>query len=130
MLHHIPEYLALLQASASAVAKGGALSTCQDPRRDGRLAAGHYVGGQALYIPWRLTEGRVLEGIGNRIRRTRGIFLENNLDDQGEFHFHRNGVDSDAILAQLRADFAQTEIEIYFSSHARLAQWLGQRLPL
>ena len=130
MLHHIPDYLALLQASALAVAKGGALLTFQDPLRYDRLPPGHYVAGQALYIPWRLTEGRVLEGIRNRIRRTRGIFLENNLDDQGEYHFHRNGVDSDAILAQLRPDFAQTEIEIYFSSHARLAQWVGERLRL
>jgi SAM-dependent methyltransferase len=130
MLHHIPDYLTLLQASARAVAKGGALLTFQDPLRYDRLPRGHYVAGQALYIPWRLTEGRVLEGIGNRIRRTRGVFLENNLDDQGEYHFHRNGVDSDAILTQLRPDFAQTEIEIYFSSHARLAQWVGERLRL
>jgi SAM-dependent methyltransferase len=130
MLHHIPDYLALLQASAGAVAKGGALLTFQDPLRYDRLPRGHYVAGQALYIPWRLTEGRVLEGIGNRIRRTRGVFLENNLDDQGEYHFHRNGVDSNAILTQLRPDFAQTEIEIYFSSHARLAQWVGERLRL
>ncbi|HEV2032716.1 MAG TPA: class I SAM-dependent methyltransferase [Candidatus Dormibacteraeota bacterium] len=128
MLHHIPDYLALLRASAGAVAQGGALLTFQDPLRYDCLPPGHYVAAQALYIPWRLSEGRVLEGIGNRIRRTRGIFLEDNLDDQGEYHFHRNGVDSDAILAQLRPDFASTAIEIYFSSHARLAQWLGERM--
>jgi len=130
MLHHIPDYLALLRASTGAVAQGGALLTFQDPLRYDRLPPGHYVAGQALYIPWRMSEGRILEGIGNRIRRTRGIFLENNLDDQGEYHFHRNGVDSDAILSQLRPDFTQTEIEIYFSSHARIAQWLGERLRI
>ena len=130
MLHHIPDYMALLRASAGAVAKGGALLTFQDPLRYDRLPPGHYAAGQALYIPWRLTEGRILEGIGNRIRRTRGIFLENNVDDQGEYHFHRNGVDSDEIVSQLRPDFAQTEIEIYFSSHARMAQWLGERLRI
>ena len=130
MLHHIPDYLALLRASADAVAKGGALLTFQDPLRYDRLPPGHYAAGQALYIPWRLTEGRILEGIGNRIRRTRGVFLEHNVDDQGEYHFHRNGVDSDAIVRQLRPDFANTEVEIYFSSHARAAQWLGERMRI
>ena len=130
MLHHIPDYLSLLRASANAVAQGGALLTFQDPLRYDRLPRGHFAAAQAMYIPWRLTEGRVLVGIGNRIRRARGIYLEDNQDDQEEYHLHRNGVDSDAILAQLRADFAQTEVEIYFSSQARWAQWLGERIRI
>ena len=128
MLHHIPDYLALLRASAGAVAEGGALLTFQDPLRYDRLPRGHYLAAQALYIPWRLTEGHVLQGIRNRIRRSRGVYLADSQDDQEEYHFHRNGVDSDAILAQLRPDFAQVDIAIYFSSHARLAQWMGERL--
>jgi SAM-dependent methyltransferase len=128
MLHHIPDYLALLKASAAAVAKGGALITFQDPLRYDRLPTGHFLAAQAFYIPWRMTEGHVLRGIGNRIRRARGIYLETNQDDQEEYHVHRNGVDSDAILAQLAPDFAQTDIEIYFSSHARWAQWMGERM--
>jgi SAM-dependent methyltransferase len=130
MLHHIPDYLALLRASAGAVAKGGALLTFQDPLRYDRLPRGHYLAGQVFYIPWRLTEGHVLQGIGNRIRRTRGIYLAENQDDQEEYHFHRNGVDSAAILAQLGPDFAQVDLEIYFSSHARLAQWMGERMRI
>ena len=130
MLHHIPDYLALLRASADAVAPGGALLTFQDPLRYDRLPPGHYLASQAFYIPWRLTEGRVLEGIGNRIRRTRGIFLESSQDDQEEYHWHRNGVDSDAILAQLRPDFSRVDVEVYFSAHARLGQWIGERLKI
>jgi len=125
MLHHIPDYLGLLRASAGAVGSGGALLTFQDPLRYDRLPRSHYIASQAFYIPWRLTEGNVIRGVGNRIRRSRGIFLEGNQDDQEEYHFHRNGVDSDAILAQLRPAFAEVDIEIYFSGHARLAQWLS-----
>ena len=43
MLPHIPDYLALLRASAGAVAKGGALLTFQDPLRYDRLPPGHYL---------------------------------------------------------------------------------------
>jgi SAM-dependent methyltransferase len=128
MLHHIPDYLALLRASAGAVAEGGALLTFQDPLRYDRLPRGHYLASQAFYIPWRLTEGNVIRGIGNRLRRTRGIYREDNQDDQEEYHFHRNGVDADAIVAQMAPDFAQVDIEIYFSGHARLAQWMGERM--
>jgi SAM-dependent methyltransferase len=130
MLHHIPDYLALLGASAAAVRPGGALLTFQDPLRYDTLPPGHYLAGQALYIPWRLSEGRVLTGIGNRIRRSRGVFRADNQDDQEEYHVQRNGVDSAAIATQLRTDFEQVEVESYFSSQARLAQWLGERLHL
>jgi SAM-dependent methyltransferase len=130
MLHHIPDYLSLLAASAGAVAQGGALLTFQDPLRYDRLPRGHYAASQAFYIPWRLTEGNVLRGIGNRLRRTRGVFLEDNQDDQEEYHFHRNGVDSDAIVAQMKPDFSNVEVEIYFSGHARLAQWMGERMRI
>jgi SAM-dependent methyltransferase len=130
MLHHIPDYLALLKASAQVVSPGGALLTFQDPRRYDSLPPGHYVAAQALYIPWRLSEGRVLTGIGNRIRRARGLYLVDNQDDQEEYHVQRNGVDSDAIEAQLREDFERVEITTYFATQARLAQWIGERMRL
>jgi SAM-dependent methyltransferase len=130
MLHHIPDYLALLKASARVVRSGGSLLTFQDPLRYDYLPRFHFLAAQALYIPWRLTEGDVLRGIGRRIRRSRGIYLAHDVDDQGEYHVQRNGVDSDAILTQLKRDFHRVELVIYFSSHARLSQWIGQRLRI
>ena len=125
MLHHIPDYLALLRASASHVAEGGALLTFQDPLKYDRLPRGHYLVAQSLYIPWRLTQGNLSRGIGNRLRRARGAYRQDDQSDQVEYHVVRNGLDSDAILAQLATDFANIEIEVYFSSQARRAQWIG-----
>src|SRR6266853_715654 len=130
MLHHIPDYLTLLRKSAAAVAPGGGLITFQDPLRYDRLPKGHYVASQALYIPWRLTEGHVLRGIGNRIRRTRGAFREDNVEDNEEYHVHRNGIDSDAITRLLADDFGSVDVVVYFSSQARLSQWIGERLAI
>ncbi|HET7467785.1 MAG TPA: class I SAM-dependent methyltransferase [Candidatus Dormibacteraeota bacterium] len=130
MLHHIPDYLALLRKSAEAVAPGGALITFQDPLRYDRLPRLHFTAAQALYIPWRLTEGHVIRGVGNRIRRSRGVFREDNVDDNEEYHMHRNGVDSDAIAAMLAGDFATVEVMVYFSSQARVSQWIGERLKI
>lgn len=129
MLHHIPDY-GVAAGKRGCGGKGRCSIDVPGSAEVRPPAARHYLAGQALYIPWRLAEGRILEGIGNRIRRTRGISLENKVDDQGEYDFHRNGVDSDEIVSQLRPDFAQTEIEISLSSHARMAQWLGERLRI
>ena len=130
MLHHIPDYLTLIKASARAVRPGGALLTFQDPLRYDTMPTGHYAASQALYIPWRLSEGNVLRGIGNRIRRAQGNYRADNQDDQEEYHVQRNGVDSAAIAAQLRQDFERVEIEIYFASQARISQWIGERIRL
>jgi SAM-dependent methyltransferase len=130
MLHHIPDYLSLLKASSARVARGGALLTFQDPLRYDRLPRGHYLLGQSLYIPWRLTQGNVLRGVGNRIRRARVAYRPESHDDQEEYHVVRNGVDSEKIVAQLVADFTRVEVEVYFSSQARLAQWAGERLGI
>lgn len=130
MLHHIPDYLELLKASSRRVAPRGALVTFQDPLRYDRLPSGHYFLAQALYIPWRLSQGHVLRGIGNRIRRARAVYHAESRDDQEEYHVVRNGLDSDVIAAQLAADFTQVHVETYFSSQARLAQWAGDRLSI
>jgi hypothetical protein len=130
MLHHIPEYLDLLAASTQSVAHGGVLMTFQDPLRYDRLPRGHYSIAQGLYMPWRLTQGDVIKGIGSRHRRRRGKYLADNQADQVEYHVVRNGLDSDEMLGRLRDGFAEVRIEIYFSSQARLAQRIGERLRI
>jgi SAM-dependent methyltransferase len=130
MLHHIPDYLSLLEASSNAVVPGGCLLTFQDPLRYDRVPRGHHLVDQALYIPWRLTEGNVIRGIRNRIRRARGRYLADNQDDQEEYHVQRNGLDSDEMLALLRKKFAAVQIQVYFSSQARVSQWIGERVHI
>jgi SAM-dependent methyltransferase len=130
MLHHIPDYLSLLEASSNAVAPGGCLLTFQDPLRYDRVPRSHHLVDQALYIPWRLTQGNVTRGIGNRIRRARGRYLVDNQDDQEEYHVQRNGMDSDEMVGLLRKKFASVHIEVYFSSQARVSQWIGERMRI
>jgi 2-polyprenyl-3-methyl-5-hydroxy-6-metoxy-1,4-benzoquinol methylase len=129
-LHHIPDYLGLLRECAAALRPGGALLTFQDPLRYDRLSIVHTLGAQILYVPWRLSGGNIRAGVRNRLRRARGVFLADDPSDQDEYHVVRNGVDSQAIVEELAARFAAVEVVTYFSSQARLSQWLGERLRL
>jgi hypothetical protein len=130
MLHHIPDYLGLIEASSGTVSPGGCLLTFQDPLRYDQVPRGHHLADQALYIPWRLTEGNVIRGVGNRIRRARGRYRADNQDDQEEYHVQRNGLDSDEMLGLLRKKFADVQLQVYFSSQARLSQWIGERMHI
>ena len=129
-LHHIPDFLGLLRECVGAVRPGGALLTFQDPLRYDQLPRTHTIAAQILYVPWRISRGHVGAGVRGRLRRARGVFLADNISDQEEYHVVRNGVDSQAIAQQLTKDFTTVEVEIYFSSQARLSQWLGEKLRL
>jgi cyclopropane fatty-acyl-phospholipid synthase-like methyltransferase len=130
MLHHIPDYLALLEVSTRAVRPGGSLLTFQDPllyRSQPRLDR---VAETTSYFSWRLFQGGYQRGLTTLSRRARGILLETAESDYGEYHVVRHGVDSDAIVSQLSNSFGTVRKVVYWSTQGRPQQWLGRRAGL
>lgn len=130
MLHHIPDYLDLLERSAAHVRTGGCLLTFQDPLRYDRMRRLDHAGDRGSYFAWRIFQGNVRRGLKTRWRRLRGIYSPTEVVDFDEYHVVRNGVDSAAIVDLLRPLFTQVECYEYWSTYSSPLQWLGQRLHL
>jgi SAM-dependent methyltransferase len=128
MLHHVPDYLELLQESAQHVRPGGCLITFQDPLRYDRMPRSHHVFDRASYFAWRMGQGNYMRGLKTRWRRLRGIYDPNEAEDFDEYHVVRDGVDSDAIMGRLEGLFEEVKVVPYWSTYAAPLQWAGERL--
>lgn len=130
MLHHVPDYLGLLESGLDAVDVGGCLLTFQDPLRFDRLPRGVHALDRAAYFAWRIFQGNLRQGLRTRLRRLRGVYLPAEPADYQEYHVVRNGVDSEAILRLLCGRFASVREVRYWSTQGSLQQWAGDRLGL
>ena len=129
-LHHVPDYLALVSRLTPLLPPGGQLFTFQDPLRYDSLAPPTRAFSAATYGVWRLAQGDVVRGLGRRVRRTRGIYLEDSVHDNSEYHVTRGGVDHVALVSQLSRAGFDVDLVPYFSTQASVFQWLGDRLGL
>jgi len=130
MLHHVPDYVNLLQKSAAHVRRGGCLLSFQDPLRYDHMPAHHHFLDRAAYFAWRLGQGNVKRGLRTRLRRLRGVYSPNEVVDFEDYHVVRGGVDSREITKALAASFAEVEVVPYWSTYSRSLQALGERLHL
>jgi SAM-dependent methyltransferase len=130
MLHHVPEYVGLLEAAVAAVAPGGCLLTFQDPLRYDRLPGVDHAADRAAYFAWRLAQGNLRQGMRTRLRRLRGRYDASEAADYEEYHVVRNGVDSEVILGRLASRFAEVREVRYWATQAAPWQTLGERLGL
>ncbi len=129
-LHHVPDYLALVRRLTPLLAPGGELFTFQDPLRYDSLAPPTRAFSAATYGVWRLAQGDVVRGLGRRVRRTWGIYLDDSVHDNSEYHVTRGGVDHGALVSQLSDAGFDVEVVPYFSTQTPLFQWVGERLGL
>jgi SAM-dependent methyltransferase len=127
-LHHVPDYLGLIEKAVRLLRPGGQFFSFQDPMRYDTLPAAARVFSGAAYAGWRIFDGDVIRGIGRYIRRKRGVYLDDSPEDNTEFHATRNGVDQNAIAELLRAKGFDSEIVPYFSTHSPFFQRLGESL--
>ena len=128
MLHHIPDYLHLLSLSALRVDEHGCLLTFQDPLRYDRMPYGHHLADRLAYFVWRAAQGNVRRGLKTRWRRLRGVYSTDETVDFDEYHVVRNGVDSEAIVNQLKPQFSTVRLVAYWSTYSRWLQNAGSRL--
>ena len=130
MLHHVPDYLGLLRLSTAHVRPGGGLLTFQDPLRYDQMPIHERVIDRGSYFVWRLAQGNYRRGLRTRWRRIRGVYSPTETVDFDEYHVVRNGVDSSAIIEQLRATFSDVSLVKYWSTYSAALQSMGRRLGL
>jgi SAM-dependent methyltransferase len=130
MLHHLPDYLALLGRSVELVAPGGCLLTFQDPLRYDTVPRGHRLAERAAYFAWRLGRGSYGRGLRTRWRRLRRVYSAAEPADFEEYHVVRGGVDADAITRLLRPEFEEVRLVEYWSTYSPLLQALGEAAGL
>lgn len=130
LLHHIPDYLGLIRLSLRRLKPSGVLVTFADPIRYDTLRIIERLFGELAYGMWRLRRPDVLGGIGRRLRRMQGIYLDHSIHDNVEYHITRGGVDQDAIAKMLNLNGMQVEVHRYWSTQLALFQRLGTLLGL
>jgi SAM-dependent methyltransferase len=132
-LHHIPNYLALIECASHLLKPGGQFFSFQDPLRYDTIGTFARLFTDVAYTSWRLSlgsKGDVIGGIKRRLRRRRGIYLEDSVSDNAEYHVTRNGVDQNAIRETLQKHGFECKIVEYFSTQSVVFQPLGEALGI
>ncbi len=129
-LHHIPDYLGMIEKLLSMLTPGGQFFSFQDPLRYDSLSKATRSFSSISYYFWRIFKGDLVGGIRRWLRRKRGIYLQDCPYDNAEFHVARNGVDQDAIRKLFQANDVECQIVSYFSTQNVFFQYLGSHLGM
>lgn len=129
-LHHIPDYLGMIREAAQILNPHGQFFSFQDPLRYDSVGKANIAFSNLAYFSWRVFQGDVIGGLKRRIRRARGIYLEDSVSDNAEYHITRNGVDQDAIRRLFEDMGVDCNIVSYFSTQSRLFQPIGSVLGM
>lgn len=124
-LHHIPDYVGMITDAITLLTPWGQFFSFQDPLRYDSVGKPTMMFSTLAYFSWRVFKGDVLGGLKRRFRRKRGIYLEDSVHDNAEYHVTRNGVDQDAIYRLFEDYGFDCNIVRYFSTQSRLFQPLG-----
>ncbi len=127
-LHHIPDYLALINEAILLLVPHGQFFSFQDPLRYDSVGSFSKVVGNLGYLSWRIFRKDVVGGFRRSIRRMRGIYLSDSIYDNAEYHVTRNGVDQDAIWRLLKEENFDCAVMRYFSTQSRAFQIIGASL--
>ena len=129
-LHHVPDYLSLIRQAAAILSRHGQLFSFQDPLRYDSVGRFTMIFSTLAYFSWRIFKGDIIGGLKRRIRRARGIYLEDCPQDNIEYHAVRGGVDQDAIHELFEQLGFECDIIRYFSTQSRIWQRMGSALGI
>jgi ubiquinone/menaquinone biosynthesis C-methylase UbiE len=124
-LHHVPDYLGMIRKAIVLLTPYGQFFSFQDPLRYDTLGKFTKTFGDLAYFSWRIFKGDVWSGLKRRIRRSRGVYLPDSIQDNAEYHVTRNGVDQDAIAGLFKDAGFECNVARYFSTQNRLFQSIG-----
>jgi SAM-dependent methyltransferase len=127
-LHHIPDYIGMITEAITVLTRWGQFFSFQDPLRYDSVGKPTMIFSTLAYFSWRIFKGDVVGGLKRRLRRMRGIYLEDSVQDNAEYHVTRNGVDQDAICRLFEDSGFDCNIVRYFSTQSRLFQRIGSAL--
>jgi len=129
-LHHVPDYMGMIREAITALSPFGQFFSFQDPLRYDTVGKFNMLFGKLAYFSWRVFKGDVIDGLKRRLRRARGIYLDDSVHDNAEYHLTRNGIDQNAIDGLLREHDFNCVIVSYFSTQSRLFQPIGTVLGM
>jgi len=123
-LHHVPDYISLLNKVADST-KASVIFIFQDPIYYQSLNKFSRLFSKIAYLSWRITQGDILNGIKRRLARNTGDFSDplNSI----EYHVVRDGVNQDEIATTLVHLGYLVSYIPYFSTQSVVFQWLGDK---
>lgn len=130
VLHHVPDYLGMVEQLVENIVPGGAFLSAQDPLWYPRRSRLSMSLDRNAYFLWRLGQGQLRRGLSTRLRRMRGVYDDTNEADMVEYHVVRDGVDEVALRDLLARAFEKVEVQRYWSTQSGLLQAVGERLFL
>jgi len=129
-LHHVPDYLSMIKEATTVVNPLGQFLSFQDPLRYDSVGKINSLFSNFAYFTWRVFRGDVIGGLKRRVRRARGIYLDDSDADNTEYHVTRNGVDQEAIRKLFEEMGWDCSIVSYFSTQGSLFQPIGSMLGM
>jgi SAM-dependent methyltransferase len=129
-LHHIPDYLGMIEKALGLLSPHGQFFSFQDPLRYDSIGKAATAFNNLAYLTWRIFRGDVIGGLKRRLRRSKGIYLEDAVEDQTEYHAVRGGLDHDAVEKLFRERGYDCVIFPYYSTQSSLFQPLGTMLGI
>ena len=129
-LHHIPDYILLIKLATQLVKDNGFIFTFQDPMRYDKLPKHHFLLSNIFYYSWRVFQGDLLNGIRRKMRRLRGIYYDDSIYDNAEYHVTRNGVDQEKLTKILRQEGFEIKLIKYFSTQSSFFQKVGNLIKI
>lgn len=126
-LHHVPDYLGMIEKLQPMLGPRGQFFSFQDPLRYNSLGKTALFFSSFSYYFWRLFKGDLIGGLKRWIRRKRGIYLQDCPFDNAEYHVGRGGVDQDAIRSSFKMHGFDCEIISYFSTQNGVFNYIGER---
>jgi SAM-dependent methyltransferase len=129
-LHHIPNYLEVIEETIPVLRPYGQFFSFQDPLRYDTLRPSTQFFANFGYFCWRFFQGNYMRGLKTRIRRIRGIYVPGSEEDDAEYHVTRNGVDQDALIDLFQSNGFACEVVRYFSTQSGFFQVIGTHLGI
>jgi 2-polyprenyl-3-methyl-5-hydroxy-6-metoxy-1,4-benzoquinol methylase len=129
-IHHIPDYISVIDKITEVLSPGGTFLSFQDPLRYDTVNTFTSFFTRFAYFTWRITRGDVINGLKRRLRRAKGIYHDDCREDNVDYHVVRNGVDQIKISDFFKSMNFSCEIIKYFSSESSIWQPVGQLFRL
>jgi SAM-dependent methyltransferase len=129
-LHHVPDYLGTVKEALELLSAHGQFFSFQDPLRYDTVGTFTRVFSKLAYFAWRVFQGDVIGGLKRLLRRAHGVYLEDSIFDNAEYHVVRNGVDQDAICRLLTDRDCDCRTISYFSTQNVFFQLVGTILSM
>jgi len=126
-LHHLPDYLAAVEAAFGLLNKRGVIFTFQDPIYYPTLPLATRFFSAMAYFIWRVRQPVLLAGLKRRFARWRGDFSDPMNDV--EYHVVREGVNQGELMKLCRKNGLRVEYFTYFSTQSFFFYHLSSLLP-